>query len=703
MKTTLIFTLFSLFFISLNAQEVRIDNEGKVAIGKTTSANYPLDIDDKEDTGRAINVVGKSTGINVLMDGSGSTISTYGVNAGVIGGTGASTGVLGSVSDLQTGMIGYGIFGLNTNFTNQGTGYGVFGRSTGSLINYGVYGEASGGNTNWAGYFKGNGYFSDRLGIGTSLVDYPLSVKMNQSLFSDALIHAEVDGSEQVDDIAVKGKSRPADSYGIGGQFEGGKIGVEGISNSISDKIYTGVYGKSSGGMGTNYGLRGLANGGGTNLGVYGEASGGLNNWAGYFRGDVFLEDNLGIGTSQVDYPLTVRKDAADFNQYLICAEVLGTNGAGKYAVYGQNNLQPGIGIGGKFAGGRIGIWGSADNSSVTSFSYGVYATALNGEGYNYGSYGVSSGSGVNYGSYAEAFGTGLSYAIYASAEGSGINYGVYSKAMSGTQNWAGYFDGKTFVDTLNIGEGKLRLQATTDASLSSDGVLMIGNKSGGNIIVDGNELMARNNGSPSPLYLNNEGGFVAINNLTSSAPKTNLHIRHDDPGFGVGSVQDGIGLRIENFSLTEHWTINTESTGHLRLFDTDGTEVGKFSPVSGTYTSVSDARSKTNLRDVSSILNKILLLRPQQYSFVKDTGSKDYLGFLAQEVESIFPQLTTYNKDLDKYHMDYDGFGVIAIKGIQELHEENQKLKDEMEALKEEKKSFEKRLRKLEAILENK
>lgn len=57
-----------------------------------------------------------------------------------------------------------------------------------------------------------------------------------------------------------------------------------------------------------------------------------------------------------------------------------------------------------------------------------------------------------------------------------------------------------------------IRVTSTDDASLSSTGHgLQVGLTSGTNIAIDGNEIMARNNGAASPLYLNNDGGDVYL------------------------------------------------------------------------------------------------------------------------------------------------------------------------------------------------
>lgn len=763
------------FCINLLAQEVKIDANGKVAIGKVTPPAYPLDIEDKDDIGKTINVTGKGTGISVLTNGNGTTLSTFGINAGAFGGTGSNTGVQGTVSDLQSGMLGYGLFGLNTNFSNLGTGYGVYGRSTGSLTNYGVFGEASGGTTNWAGYFKGNSHFTDRLSVGTLLSDYPIMVKMNQSLFNNSLIYAEVEGSESVDDIAIKGLSKPIDNYGIGGQFEGGKIGVEGISNSNGSMIYTGVFGKSSGGTGTNYGLRGVSTGGITNLGVYGEASGGVNNWSGYFKGNSHFTKSLNVGTTNDDYPihLKVHQDSINstINVHGAHFEITNVSDYFATAVVGFSKGENLHGVGGTFEGGHIGAIGKVDaisyegtlnlhrHSGLEGISHGnenTYNTGIYGESWygldNKGVIGTTAGPNKNTGIYGEAsnyyygsnaveniairgFAYGAetlyggylysdgavsttNYGIYAIAEkATDKNYAVYGESTNGVGeryaiygkapgSWAAYFEGKGyFSDSVGIGTTspgvKFTVDGGSDASLTGGGYIMTNSLGATNVVIDNNEIMARNNGAAAPLWINNEGGNVGINNRTSSSPKTNLHIRHDDPGFGMGSIQDAVGLRIDNFTFVKHWTLNAGGFGHLRLFDTDGTEVGDFNPVSGTYVSVSDRRVKSNVEKMPDILDKIKILSPKSYQFKNDKRKTAHLGFLAQDVEGIFPELVEYNKNTDKYLMNYSGFGVIAIKGIQELDAENLKLKSEIHVLKSKNEDLENRMNKLEKLIE--
>ena len=85
--------------------------------------------------------------------------------------------------------------------------------------------------------------------------------------------------------------------------------------------------------------------------------------------------------------------------------------------------------------------------------------------------------------------------------------------------------------------------------------------------------------------------------------------------------------------------------------------------------------------------LQKVLQLHPATYQFAPYINNENgkiissnrlHHGFIAQEVEKIFPELVYRGSDnpaQDFLTMDYSGFGVLAIKAIQEQQEQIQRL----------------------------
>ena len=63
-----------------------------------------------------------------------------------------------------------------------------------------------------------------------------------------------------------------------------------------------------------------------------------------------------------------------------------------------------------------------------------------------------------------------------------------------------------------------IRLTSTTDASLTSTGhAFQVGSTTSTNLIIDNDEIKARNNSSTSPLTLNGDGGSIILGNSTSA------------------------------------------------------------------------------------------------------------------------------------------------------------------------------------------
>jgi len=85
-------------------------------------------------------------------------------------------------------------------------------------------------------------------------------------------------------------------------------------------------------------------------------------------------------------------------------------------------------------------------------------------------------------------------------------------------------------------------------------------------------------------------------------------------------------------------------------------------------YSGPSDRRLKKNIIDLPYGLADVLKLSPKRYQF-KHVADRLDIGLIAQDVIEIIPELVSYDQDEDKYMMNYDGFGVLAVKAIQDLN----------------------------------
>ena len=80
-----------------------------------------------------------------------------------------------------------------------------------------------------------------------------------------------------------------------------------------------------------------------------------------------------------------------------------------------------------------------------------------------------------------------------------------------------------------------------------------------------------------------------------------------------------------------------------------------------------SSRRYKKNITDLEDIRQQFMLLRPVSFAYTSDASEKKQYGLIAEEVESIFPELIVYNKygeiETIQYHLLY----ALLIKMIQE------------------------------------
>lgn len=110
----------------------------------------------------------------------------------------------------------------------------------------------------------------------------------------------------------------------------------------------------------------------------------------------------------------------------------------------------------------------------------------------------------------------------------------------SSSKNYTFYVGGDSLFDNAVTINGNVHILPDTDVGLNGAGSLVIGNKAGQNLGIDGNEIMARNNSKASALYLNNEGGIVQVgrNGITIQAQASSTNLQSG--GLRISSESNG-------------------------------------------------------------------------------------------------------------------------------------------------------------------
>lgn len=109
---------------------------------------------------------------------------------------------------------------------------------------------------------------------------------------------------------------------------------------------------------------------------------------------------------------------------------------------------------------------------------------------------------------------------------------------------------------------------------------------------------------------------------------------------------------------------------------------------VNGNFYASSDARIKTNVRPLSGMLAAVKQLNPVSYARLDTSDGETQVGFLAQEVQPLFPNLVINTKHVTDLTPDgmlsvnYNGLVPALVKAVQELSAANDALTARLAAL---------------------
>jgi hypothetical protein len=177
----------------------------------------------------------------------------------------------------------------------------------------------------------------------------------------------------------------------------------------------------------------------------------------------------------------------------------------------------------------------------------------------------------------------------------------------------------------------------------------------------------------------------------------------------------DGTNFYRANSGTGFSWLFRTDYIGtytiHARI-DNDGDMYN----TNGTYGTISDERFKEDIEDARGYLSDIKRLKVKKYKLKKDPEKKSKLGFIAQDVEQVFPGLIRqgdYDEIQDAKFLKTSVLIPMLVKSVQELStlvdsqlESKQTRIDELGAevvsLQEENADYKNRIERLEILVDN-
>ncbi len=110
------------------------------------------------------------------------------------------------------------------------------------------------------------------------------------------------------------------------------------------------------------------------------------------------------------------------------------------------------------------------------------------------------------------------------------------------------------------------------------------------------------------------------------------------------------------------------------------GTSIAKDLYVGGVMTSSSDVRLKKNIRPLEDgMLEKIKSIQPVRYNYKTEPDNVEHIGFIAQDVETVFPEFVRAPNADGFRTLDYSRITSILVKCISELQKQIDDLKSKV------------------------
>ncbi len=334
----------------------------------------------------------------------------------------------------------------------------------------------------------------------------------------------------------------------------------------------------------------------------------------------------------------------------------------------------------------------------------GLSAAAYGGNAYAPSDYATALGSlasslgpnSVAAGALATAYDNGSAFGAYAFANNNSIALGYSAATSAANQLVIG--SGSASIQTAYIGNGVTNatpqgfsLNATGGSGTNIAGANMTlasgratGNAAGGNILFQTSDVGS----SGSTLQtLTTKATLLANGNfgIGTAAPALKFSVEADAASSYVASFQNtGNNANRYGIQIQAGADDGSGTTYYLNALDGDGTQVGYISRTGGTFalTDVSDFRTKTNIQNSEVDAMEVLTgLRVVDFNRLADPNGAVITGFIAQEVQSVYPQIVTTGEN-GMLGITKENLIPVLVKGFQQQQNQINSLLNQVNSL---------------------
>lgn len=177
----------------------------------------------------------------------------------------------------------------------------------------------------------------------------------------------------------------------------------------------------------------------------------------------------------------------------------------------------------------------------------------------------------------------------------------------------------------------------------------------------------------------NNIDGVIELDasgNLKLTAPNAGISLGDTTTDIYIGDGTNNIDIVFEQSGEIRALSGKTLTLGQSGSYVSVATNL----TVNGDVNSTSDIKLKTNIKTLTSSLEKILQMRGVEYDRI-DLEGKHQIGVIAQEVEEIVPELVGRSSDGTK-NVSYGNITALLIEAVKEQQKQIDVLTKKIEHL---------------------
>ena len=481
--------------------------------------------------------------------------------------------------------------------------------------------------------------------------------------------------------------SNPGSNSIYAGNIYPGGNNIFKIDSSGTISLYAGAAGSPPTSYGTN-------NGQGTNARFFNPLGVAVDSAGNVYVADSFNHAIRKISPSRdvitlsasLNYPIAITVDSvgnvyvADFYNHIICKIDINSNATTYAGSVGSPGFINGLSTEARFnypSGVTVDLAGNvyvADiansairkidiNGNVTTFIGGIVSTTVGGSLFNPYSLTIDSASNI----YVNTF-NGVYFTIV-NINGSfpqGTANGLYANSILKIDRYAN-------ITLLANGSGTGASGQGSAIFLDSSGKIYIPtlNKFSA---PQGNIISKITVGTPVPTAIANAtttaiASLPAYPAITSSNVTTNIQ-SNTVAIYSGGYISSSKYLAVNPTSLgfSNLYTFCNATANAFYASNADGTN-GQFFADGTLLTSTSDRRLKRDIVRMSNAIEKIQALSGVYYTRNDDPSHQRRVGFIAQEVEAVFPDLVfTDSSQMNYKSIKYESIGVALLEAIKEL-----------------------------------